>query len=123
MGTAGYVREVVAGAELAALAHASNEGFHVRQIPFECLTSGRREPVLGTWDPTVEAFLAGEIVGVFELSRVHRQVAVGGIEECFELVKREHVVHGECTHDGESHTLVNEAIERERRTVFAIHGA
>ena len=47
----------------------------------------------------LEALLARDVPGVFELARVHAQVAVGRLEQPLEVVERQRVVHRERADD------------------------
>src|SRR6185503_3641404 len=97
-----------------AVPHGANEGFHVIEVPLQRLPSRRAQPVFGPRQPPLEGLGASDIPGLFQLSRVNAEVAVGGIQQPLELVERERLVHGQGTHDGKPHPLVDEPVELER---------
>src|SRR4051794_20709953 len=54
-----------------------DERFHVVQVLLERPPASRGQPVLGARDPVVEGLLAGDVLRLLELPRVHAQIPVG----------------------------------------------
>src|SRR5438094_203779 len=88
-----------------------NERLHVGDVLLERLPAGRGEAVFRFRHPALEAFLDGDVARVFELARVHAEVAVGRFEQALQIVERQRVVDRQRADDGEAHALVDDAIE------------
>src|SRR5262249_49923281 len=74
------------------LADCADDRFHVDEVLLECATAGSGQIVFGPRDAAFERLLAHDVLGVFELSRMHAQVAVGRVEQALEVVEREALV-------------------------------
>src|SRR5262245_35568629 len=85
-----------------ALASCSNERFHVIEVALERPASSRRDGVIGTRHATLERLGAADVIGFLELSRVHAQIAVGGLHQLFEIVEAERLVHRQGAQDAEA---------------------
>ncbi len=62
----------------------------------------------------VERLVAGDVLRVLELARVHAQVAVGRVQQALQIVERQPLVHRQRADDAEAQALVNQAIEVQR---------
>src|SRR3954452_24188522 len=97
-----------------AIPGAPDDRLHVGQVALQGPPAGGAQTVLGAGHPTFERLGAHDVSGLFELARVHAQVAIGGLQQALELIEGERLVDRERTHDGQPHPLVNEAVELER---------
>ena len=94
-----------------AFARGADERLHVIKVALEGAPAGRRQAVLGLRQAAIERFRAMDILGFFELARVHAKVAVGGLEQGFQLVEGERAIDGERADNAEADALVDEAVE------------
>src|SRR5271165_4844654 len=69
------------------VAHGVNQRFHVIEILFQCLTACLRKTVFGARHAAFKRLSARNVVGLFQFSRVHTQVSIGGIETLLEVVE------------------------------------
>src|SRR2546426_12496623 len=93
-----------------AFARGADERLHVIKVALEGAPAGRRQAVLGLRQAAIERFRAMDILGFFELARVHAKVAVGGLEQGFQLVEGERAIDGESADNAEADALVDEAV-------------
>src|SRR5881394_49637 len=89
----------------------ADQRFHVVEIALQRAPAMRGEAILGLGHAPGERLHAGHVLRFLELARVHAQVAVGRVEQAFELVERETLIHGERADDREAHALVDQPIE------------
>src|SRR5205814_3453157 len=76
-----------------------NQGFHVVQVALQGAPPGGRKPVLGLGNSALERLGARDVLRLLEPTRVDAQVAVRGLEQGFELVEAQRIVHRERAHD------------------------
>src|SRR5438477_9011891 len=108
-----------------AVSRGANQRLHVIQIALERATALGRQRVARLGYATFEALVARYVVRLFQLARVHTEIAVRGLHESLEVVEAQRVVHRERAHDAKPETLVNQAIQPEGTLVrgFASHRA
>src|SRR5438876_773768 len=63
----------------------ADQRLHVIQIALERPATRRREPVLGLGRASRERLGAQHVLRLFELARVHAQIAVAGLEQGLEV--------------------------------------
>src|SRR5258705_9750921 len=99
-----------------------DQRFHVIEIALERPPAEGGESVFGLGNAPLERFGADDVFGILELARVHAQIAVGCLQERFQLVERETLTHRQRAHDREPHPLVYEAVQvRGSRLDFGFH--
>src|SRR3954468_7828700 len=103
-----------------ALARGANERFHVVEVSFEGATTSGRDGVLRLRHASLEGFRARDVLRLLQLARMDAEIAVGGIEQLFEIVEAERVGCRQGAEDTEPHALVNQPIERERSLAFVL---
>ena len=81
------------------------------EIAIERFFASGGDAVIRARHATIETFAALDVAGVFELARVHAEIAVAGLQDRLELVEGQPFVHRERRDDAEAKTLVNDAIE------------
>src|SRR5260370_23954721 len=81
------------------------------QIAQQGLLPDRRDAVFRLRSAGFEGLRAYDIARFFELARMGAQIAVAHVEQGLEFVEGEPFIHGERTHDAETHPLVKQAIE------------
>src|SRR2546425_7300751 len=81
------------------------------EIALESAAARRCEAVFGFRHAAFEGLRAGDILRVLELARVHADVAVGGLEQLFQVVEGERFIHGKRAHDTEPHALMDDPVE------------
>src|SRR5512146_409830 len=106
-----------------AVPHGTDQGFHVVEVMLECLASRGAQPVFRAGEAPLEGLGAGYVPRLLELPGVDAEIAVGRLEQAFELVEGERLVHRERAHDREAHPLVDEAVEPERLLARSPSGA
>src|SRR5438128_11625109 len=89
----------------------ADQRLHMVQIALQRAATRGREPVLGLRDASLERLGAHDILGRFELPRVHAQVAVRRLQQPLEFLAAQRRVHRERADDAEAHTLVDQAVE------------
>src|SRR5688500_4689923 len=98
---------------IARLARRADERLHVREILLEHAAAGGGETKIGVWNAPFERLRARDVPCVFELARVHAEIAVSRPQQLLQVVERQRLVHCQRAHDPEPDPLVNEPIERE----------
>src|SRR3984957_12834429 len=81
------------------------------QVAQQGLLPDRCNAVLRSRSAGLEGLCAHDIARFLELARVSAQIAVADVEQGFEFIEGELLVHGERTHDAEADALVNQAVE------------
>src|SRR5205085_12591883 len=89
-----------------ACARRANQRFHVIEVAPERPPAEGGETVFGFRDAGFEGLLAADVLRVFELARVHAEVAVARFEQCLELIEGQALAHRERTDDREPHAFV-----------------
>ena len=84
---------------------------HLVEVLGEGAASGGSEAVFGTGDAGFEIFQAGNVIGLFEFAGMDAEIAVGGLEDAFQVFEAEAGVGGEGADDSETNALVNQAVE------------
>src|SRR4051794_30149648 len=69
-----------------AIPGAPDDRLHVGQVTLQRPPAGGAQAVLGARHPALERLGAHDVSGLFELARVHAQVAIGGLQQPLELV-------------------------------------
>src|SRR5205085_12586759 len=92
-------------------ARRADDALHVAEVALQRLSARRRQAVLGLRRAPVEVLVADDVLRLFELARVHAQVAVRGVQELFEVVKGERFVDGEGADDGEADSFMYQSIK------------
>src|SRR5262245_22085900 len=87
--SSGPVRGTDGTGGLFALPHDADERFHVLEVALERAPAAGRQPVFRLRNAALERLRARDELGFLELARVHRQVAVGRVEQLFQLVERQ----------------------------------
>src|SRR2546423_4449937 len=98
-----------------ACARRANQRFHVIEVALERPPADGGETVFGFGDAGFERLLAADVLRVFELARVHAEVAVARLQQRLELVEGEALAYGEGAHDCEPHAFVDQPVECCRR--------
>src|SRR2546427_551101 len=88
-----------------------DECFHVVEIALKGSTARPSKAVFRLGHAPLEGLVAGDILRVFELARVHADIAVGCVEQLFEIAESERLVDGERADDAEPHALVDQPVE------------
>jgi len=73
--------------------------------------ANRRKPILSLGHPAFERLCASDVFGLFELARMHAEVAVGRLHQLLEIAEAEGIIDGECAHNAKAQALVNQPIE------------
>ena len=94
-----------------AIARHANQGFHVIEVTLERTSSRSRETILRLRHPALERFSARDILGFFQLARMHTEISVSGAHQLFQVAEAERVVHCKRAHNSKTQSLVNETIE------------
>src|SRR6266545_2512160 len=107
-----------------ALTCGADQRFHVIEVALQRPPPRRGEPVFGFGHASRERLGAGDVLRLLELAGVHAEVAVAGLEECFQLAEGEARVHRERADDAEADPLVNQPVELGRGGLrLRLHGA
>src|SRR5437763_4715935 len=93
------------------LARSANQRFHVIQVTLEGLASRSRQSVFRLGCAAFKRFGANNVVSLFELSRVHAQIAIGRFQQGFQLIERKSPIHRERADDAETNMLVDQTIQ------------
>src|SRR5438445_120295 len=88
-----------------------NKCFHMIQIALQCLPPCRRQTVFRFRKAPVEGFRAHDVISLFQLARVHAQVAVGCFQQCLQFIERERAVDRQRADNTQADALMNQAIE------------
>src|SRR5436305_6928632 len=113
-------------------AHAADHSFHVAEITFQGPPAGGRQTVFGFGRASVKGLRAMDVTSVFELARVHAQIAVGRANGVLELVERERFIDRQRADYPQAQPLVNQtidfvhavwrtAVHRPQTLLFALH--
>src|SRR6266705_2334079 len=97
--------------EFSSLARSADERFHMVEVAFESAASSRGEAIFRFGHASFEGLEAGDIRRILEPSRVHTDVAVGGLEQFLEVAEGKRFVDGESADDAEPHALVDKLVE------------
>src|SRR5215469_315125 len=117
-----------------ALASGANQRLHVIEITLQSAPARRGQTIFGFRQTSVEGLGADDVVGFFELTSVHAEVAVGRLEHGLQFVEGQRAVNRESADDAKADTLVDQAIEIGRESLgrlrrcsgqrgFAVSGA
>src|SRR6267154_1457840 len=68
-----------------ALPRDADERFHMIQIALQSAASGGGQAVFGLRHAALEGFGAGDILGVFELARMHADITIGSIKQFLQV--------------------------------------
>src|SRR5579864_5165807 len=90
-----------------------DDGFHVIEVTLERPLAGGGQAVLGLRQAADEGLVALDVTGLFELARVHAEIAVGGAQQALQVVEAQPLVHGQRRDDPQPHALVDQAVELE----------
>src|ERR1700691_1226820 len=88
-----------------------DDGLDMLEVAQQGFFPDRCNAVLRSRSTGLERLGAHYIARFLELARVSAQIAVADVEQGFEFVEGELLVHGERTHDAEADPLVNQAID------------
>src|SRR5437867_10107887 len=72
-----------------AVPRSANQRLHVVQVALQGATAERRQRVTGLRNATLEAFVARDVMRLFELPSVDAEVAVRRLHEALEVVEAE----------------------------------
>src|ERR1051326_3096273 len=89
----------------------ADNALHVVEVVLQRAAAAGRQPVLGPRNASVERLGAVDVLGLFQLARVHAQVAVGRVEQRLQLVERELAVYRQRAQDAKTHALVDQPVE------------
>ncbi len=78
---------------------------------FQGAAAGGGQAVFGSGNASGERFFAGDVTCFFEFAGVDAEVAIGRLENAFEVVEGEGVIAGEGADDSKARALVDEAVE------------
>src|SRR5580658_7413386 len=99
------------------LARNADQSFHVVQIFFERAATCGRQAIFRFRHAPVEGFGATQVAGVFQLARVHTQVAVCGAQQFLQFIESERFVYCERADDGQARAFVDQPVQI-RRGIF-----
>src|SRR6202166_5073272 len=99
-----------------------DDRFYVIEVALERPLAGGGQPILGLRQAADERLVALDVTGLFELARVHAEVAVGGAQEALEVVEAQPLVHGKRRDDPQPHALVDQPVEIESGAGGAFRG-
>src|SRR6202051_3300644 len=99
-----------------------DDGFHVIEVTLERPLAGGGQAVFGLRQTADERLVALDVTGLFELARVHAEVAVRGAQQALEIVEAQPLVHGQRRDDPQPHALVDQAVELESGAGGAFRG-
>ena len=83
-------------------------------LVFQATLAAQSQAQNGAGQPAFELFLAGDISGLFEFARVDAQIAVGRVQNLFQLAEGQGFVDGERAHNTQAQPFVDHAVERAR---------
>src|SRR6266850_6456215 len=89
------------------LAGGANQCFHMIEIALQCLAACGHQAVLRLRQAPVKGFGANNVIGFFQLARMNAQVAVGCLQQRFELVKCERAIDGQRADNSQADALVD----------------
>src|SRR5438045_3785555 len=96
---------------LLALPHGADECFHIVQVALQRLPPLPCEPVFGARHAAIKVLGTGDVACLFQLARVDAQIAVGCLEQLFQIVKCERLINRQCAQNAEPHPFMDQAIE------------
>ena len=91
----------------------------MREIFLQRTFAGGGEAVFSPRHAPGERFLDDDVLRVFEFPGVHAQIAVGRLEQPFQIVERQPLVDREGADDAETQPLVDEPIEAPDRRLLS----
>src|SRR5262245_37539878 len=82
-------------------ARSPDQRLHMVQVALERLPARRCQPVLRFRQPPVKRFLAEDVIRLLQLARVHAQIAVGRLQQSFQLIERQRAVYRQRAHNAQ----------------------
>src|ERR1700752_1137339 len=84
---------------------------HLIQILGQCCASFCRQSVLSPRHAPLKKLHARDVFRLFQLSRMHAQISIGGLEHALQIVDTQRIISRQRTHNPQPDTLVYQSVQ------------
>jgi hypothetical protein len=76
-------------------AHGPDQRVHVLQVPHQRPAPGRRQPKLGSGNPSVKALGASNVMSLFQLSGMDAEISIRRLQQSLQIHKCQRFIGGQ----------------------------